>query len=123
MTAILDERLRQLSKRVLGRAHLLEIALVVIARRDDSFVFEDLYDELRESALGARLDPPSASAVRSDLDRLRELNAIERLPRARGELSLREIRRPKAAFWNLVRELEPDAQSPTRDKDRRRRAP
>jgi hypothetical protein len=108
---MLDEQLRRLSKQALGREHLLELALVVITRHDESFVFDDLFDEVREAAVNARLEPPSVSAVRSDLERLRQLRAIERLPRARGELTRHEIRRRKAAFWQLVRELTAGAPS------------
>jgi hypothetical protein len=100
--------LRQLSKRAFGRAHLLEVAVAVRSLDDDSFVFEDLYAALVAAAQDAGIDAPSVSAVRSDLDRLRLLGALDRLPRARGELIRHEVRKKKAAFWRLLRELVPE---------------
>jgi hypothetical protein len=113
MLLAVDE-LRQLSKRAFGRTHLLEVAVAIRARNDDSLVFDDLYAAVVTAAKDAGVEVPSTSAVRSDLNRLRLLGALDRLPRVRGELIRHEVRRKKAAFWQLLRELVPESETADR---------
>ncbi len=98
------ERVRRLSKAAFGRDFLVETCLA-IAALDETFLFDDVSDLLAAAAREAHVAPPSASATRKDLDRLREaFGAIERIPAHRGERLRREVRRA-TPLWALCAEL------------------
>jgi hypothetical protein len=98
------DQVRLASKAAFGREFLIESCLA-IAALDDTFLFEDVFVLLAEVADQAGVQPPSSSAIRKDLERLRDtFGVIERLPATRGERLRREVRRP-SQLWSLCIEL------------------
>lgn len=71
----------------------------------ETFLFDEVFELLSEVATEAHSPPPSVSAIRKDLDRLRDtFSAIERLPFTKGERLRREVRR-SSSLWALCDEL------------------
>lgn len=99
-----SEPLRQLSTSAFNSAYRVEIGLA-IPQLEETFVFEDLWELLVDVCQQSDIEPPSQSKVREELRRLRQdLGVLERLPRVRGSLIQREIRKP-SPFWELCHHL------------------
>ena len=99
-----SDQLRRLSKRVFNSEFRIEVALAV-AELEETFIFDELWEAVSELAARSEIEPPSASKVREEVKRMRvDFGALERLPRVRGSLIQREVRRP-SALWALCRQL------------------
>lgn len=99
-----SQSLRHLSRRAFNSSYRIEVGLA-IPELDETFVFDELWELLAEICKQSAVEAPSQSKVREEVRRLREdFGALERLPRARGSLIQREIRKP-SPFWDLCRHL------------------
>ena len=95
---------RQTSRAAFGRDFLVETCLA-ICELDQTFLFDDVHARLVRAATEAAVQPPSSSAVRKDLQRIRDaFGATDRLPATRGERLRREIR-VASPLWDLCRHL------------------
>jgi hypothetical protein len=82
----------------------VEIALAIV-EIDGTFVFDELYDRVEAISEASGMDEvPSESKVRVELDRLRNIGALERMAKVKGESVKREVPR-ESALWALCREL------------------
>ena len=101
---VTSQRVRDISRAAFGRESQIEVALIV---RDlaDEFAFDDVITAVLEMCERCEIDAPSEAAVRTDLKRMREtFGALERLPRLRGTIERREVRRP-GPLWELCEAL------------------
>jgi hypothetical protein len=96
--------MRELSKRAFGRESQVETG-VAVTTIDHVFVFDELFGAVTARAQEAGLTPPSSSAVRKDVERMREVfGALQRVPTLRSE-RVRHETRIDGPFWSLCIEL------------------
>jgi hypothetical protein len=99
-----SDALRARSKEAFNSSFRLEVALTIM-RMPTTFIFDDLYTRVAELATSSGVDPPSQSAVRIELRRLREVyGALARMPRVKGESVKREVRQ-ESGLWALCTEV------------------
>ena len=96
--------LRALSKIGFNSLYRIEVAQAVSAL-PEVFFFEELERLVREIAEASDVESPSPAKLREELSKLRAIGAVERLPRARGEMIRREVRKT-SALWGLADELQ-----------------
>jgi hypothetical protein len=97
-------QVRALSKAFFNSLYRVEVAQAVRAL-SEVFFFEELESLLRQVAVASDVDPPSPAKLREELSKLREIGALERLPRVKGDAIRREVRKP-SALWPLADELQ-----------------
>jgi hypothetical protein len=99
-----SERQRALSKEAFNSQYRIEVSLAVLELAE-TFTFDDLASAVNDMATASGVEPPSPTALRRELQRLRDVyGALERLPRVKGESVKREVRRP-SALWDVCREV------------------
>jgi len=99
-----SESVRDLSRRAFNSSMRVELCLL-IEELGETFIFDELFERAVALAERCNVEGPSQSNVRKELERLRkDFGALERLPRVKGSLIKREVRR-ESAVWNLCREL------------------
>ena len=99
-----SQPIRDLSKLAFNSAYRIEVALA-ISELDEVFTFEELYERLAAIVEASDVaECVSPAKARNELATLRSMGALERLPKAKGEL-LRRERRCDSALWELAQEL------------------
>ena len=94
---ITSEAVRGVSHLAFQSRYRIEVALAIM-KLEETFVFDDLWELIEETAKANGVERPAQSKVRAELGRLRDLGAVERMPKVRGTLVQREVRRESAIF-------------------------
>jgi hypothetical protein len=98
--------LRELSNRVFGREHQLEVAQAVLALGED-MAADDVVDEVRRRSAAEGGGRPSGSAIRNGLVRLEPMGAVTCARSGKVGTADVWLRQTDSTFWGWLAQVAP----------------